>query len=83
MPNFKRHLKQLLSRRRKLEMSFTVSMKLMTICPVDLYQQEGSPAKTADQRWNEIDTDGLVCSITAKTKFKIMFMSKEIPVKDV
>ena len=77
MPNFKRHLKQLLSPRRKPEMSFTVSMKMVTISPIDLYKQEGSLAKTDDERWNKIDTDVLVCSRTAKTKFKKMFMSKE------
>ena len=83
MPNFKRHLKQLFSRRRKPEMSFTVSMKMVTTSPFDLYKQEGSSAKTADQRWSEIDTDGLVCSSTAKTNFKMIFMSKEKAVKDV
>ena len=64
MPSFKRHLKQLLSRRRKPEMSFTVSLKMVTKSPFDLYQQEGSLAKTADQRLNEINTDGVVCSKT-------------------
>ena len=56
---------------------------MVTTSPFDQYQQEGSPVKTADERWNEIDTDGLVCSSTAKTNFKIMFMSKEKAVKDV
>ena len=58
-------------------MSFTVSMKMVTTSPFDQYQQEGSPVKTADEKCNEIGTDGLVCSSTAKTKFKMVFMSKE------
>ena len=56
---------------------------MVTTSPFDLYQQEASPAKNDDERWNQIDTDGLVCSSTAKTKFKIMFMSKQKSVKDV
>ena len=58
-------------------------MKIVTTSPFDLDKQEASPDNTADQRWNEIDTDGLVCSSTAKTKFKIMFMSTEKSFKDV
>ena len=58
-------------------------MKIVTTSPFDLDKQEASPDNTADQRWNEIDTDGLVCSSTAKTKFKMVFMSKEQSVEDV
>ena len=73
MPNFKRHLKQLLSQRKKPEMSFTVSMKIVTTSPLDLYRQEGSPGMSAEQRWEETDTD----------KVQIMFMRKEKCFSDV
>ena len=58
-------------------------MKIVTTSPFDLDKQEALPDNTADQRWNEIDTDGLVYSSTAEKKFKLMFMSKEKSVKDV
>ena len=51
---------------------------MVTTSPFDLYKQEGSPAKTADQRWSEIDTDGLFCSGTAKTKFKCLCQRKNL-----